>query len=116
MLLIALLTAQEGSAARADGPCIGRWWPFRDGGGIHSMVRCWCPDDYCPKQLSPTPCGPSCWLPDDYCPKKLPCPPRRPTCGPDDYVPKCCPILVGVGCGPNYTCGPACRSEAANRK
>src|SRR5262249_916054 len=63
VLLVGLI---GNGTVRADGPCSSRWWPFRDGAGIHQLVRCWCPDAYCPKKLPPAPCGPCCWLPDDY--------------------------------------------------
>jgi hypothetical protein len=74
---------------------------------VRPLIRGWCPDDYCPKQLPPVPCvNNSGWL-MDYCPKPLPAAPcpTPPGCV-NDYDPKWCPIYLGVGAGPSYRCGP----------
>jgi hypothetical protein len=111
--LCAVVLALSAPLAHAQAPQPlfdgSRWW-FPSLRQQWQQRQCWCPDDYCRKQLPNVSCVPRGCV-DDYCPKSLPTVPCPPKGCVDDYCPKHCPLILGKTCEPWYTCGPAPHPE-----
>jgi hypothetical protein len=107
-LCLAVLLVTCAAGAHADEPRAlfdGHRWAFPQLHAEWQWRNCWCPDDYCRKDIPSVPCNAKGCV-DDYCRKSPPCVPANPRGCVDDYCRKTCPLILGPLREPWYSCGP----------